>query len=176
MTLGQNAIFPAAISGVASRKRKYQPTNSTEESKRRVMTRSSIIDTMEVIYRDIFDPVNCTPPDPATAPPLGIIEWQPQDVSEPFAALTDKSTATTFSDVTFHHSCLNFYFLQEFSPRVLMNGQSIHSSTPGKQTDQKRRRLIPATTTSTTSFLPPSTLRIDTVPRRLPHIPQLHAP
>ena len=87
MTHGQKAIFPAAISGVASRKRKYQPTNSTEEHKRRVM--SSIIDTTEVIYRDIFDLVNYTAPDLTTAPPLRHLERQPQDVSRNFTVLTD---------------------------------------------------------------------------------------
>ena len=87
MTFGENAIFPAAISGVASRKRKYQPTNSTEGRKKRAM--SSMTDTMEVIYRDIFDLVNYAAPDPATAPPLRHIEQQPQGISETFTALTD---------------------------------------------------------------------------------------
>ena len=87
MTLGQNAIFPAAISGVAYRKRKYQPTDSTEQHKRQVM--SSIVDTIEVIYRDIFDLVNYTAPDPGTAPPLRNIERQSQAVSESFTAMTD---------------------------------------------------------------------------------------
>ena len=49
----------------------------------------SITDTMEVIYRDIFDLVNYTSPDPATAPPIRNIERQPHDVSQSFTALTD---------------------------------------------------------------------------------------
>ena len=89
MTFGENAIFPAPISGVASRKRKYHPTNSTEARKKRAM--SLITDTMEVIYSDIFDLVNYTTPGPATAPPFRHIEQQPQAISETFTALTDSS-------------------------------------------------------------------------------------
>ncbi|RPA94785.1 hypothetical protein L873DRAFT_1394539 [Choiromyces venosus 120613-1] len=87
MAFEENTLFPAEISGVATKKRKYKPEVTGEERKRRVM--SSITDTMEVIYRDLFDLVNYTPPDEATAPPLRHIEQQPKDISTSFTALTN---------------------------------------------------------------------------------------
>ncbi|KAG0126660.1 hypothetical protein HOY82DRAFT_627191 [Tuber indicum] len=87
MTSRENTLFPASVSGVASKKRKQHPTNPAKGSKRPVM--SSLIDTIEVIYRDLFDRVNYTSPDETTAPPLRHIEQQPQAVLESFTALTN---------------------------------------------------------------------------------------
>ncbi|CUS12579.1 unnamed protein product [Tuber aestivum] len=88
MTFPENGLFPAEISGVDTRKRKRPPTNHIRERKKQRVV-SSITDTMEVIYRDLFDLVNYTAPDHGTAPPLRHLEGQPQEVSNSFTALTD---------------------------------------------------------------------------------------
>ncbi|KAG0643177.1 hypothetical protein HOY80DRAFT_1096856 [Tuber brumale] len=87
MASGENTLFPPSVSGVSPKKRKHHPTNTTKGRKRQVM--SSLIDTIEVIYRDLFDRVNYTVPDDTAAPPLRHMEQQPQDVSRTFTAVTN---------------------------------------------------------------------------------------